>query len=113
MQSTARRPKTMVSADGKGIVSQAGALLTDTARVTRLQVGLPAGLARWWPGRAVHGLGKMVLDLAVAVALGGGCLADAWSRAADITAAIRLQALAPGQPGHRIPAAWKEKPGTC
>jgi hypothetical protein len=78
MQNTGRRPKIVISADGAGIVSQAGALLlTETARITGLGAGLSAGLARWRPSRAVHDPGKMVLDLAVAVALGGDCLADA------------------------------------
>jgi hypothetical protein len=77
MQNTARRPKIAVSADGTGIVSHAGALLlTETARVTGLQAGLTGGLARWRPARAVHDPGKVVADLAVALALGGDCLAD-------------------------------------
>jgi Transposase DDE domain group 1 len=58
-------------------VSHAGALLlTETARVTGLQAGLPAALGRWRAPRAVHDPGKIVTDLAVAVALGGDCLAD-------------------------------------
>jgi hypothetical protein len=78
MQNTARRPKVLVSDDGSGIVSHAGALLlTETARITGLQTGLSAGLGRWRPGRAFHDPGKIVTDLAVAVALGGDCLADA------------------------------------
>jgi hypothetical protein len=78
MQNTARRPKITVSDDGSGIVSQAGALLlTETARVTGLAQGLSAGLSRWRAARAVHDPGKVITDLAVAVALGGDCLADA------------------------------------
>jgi Transposase DDE domain group 1 len=78
MQNTGRRPKITVSDDGRGVVSQAGALLlTETARITGLVAGLSAGLARWRPARAVHDPGKTVLDLAIAVALGGDCLADA------------------------------------
>src|SRR5487761_418345 len=77
MQDTARRPKITVSADGPGIVSQAGALLlTQTLRVTGLDRGPPAGLARWQPDRAVHDSGKIIADLAVTLALGGDCLAD-------------------------------------
>jgi len=77
MQNTARRVRIAVSDDGQGIVSHAGALLlTETARVTGLESGLSAGLGRWRPGRAVHDPGKIVTDLAVAVALGGDCLAD-------------------------------------
>lgn len=78
MQNTARRPKIVVSDDGSGIVSHAGALLlTETARVTGLQAGLSDGLGRWRSSRAVHDPGRIVLDLAVAVAAGGDCLADA------------------------------------
>ena len=77
MKITARRPKITVSADGRGIVSQAGALLlTQTLRATGLDRGLSAALERWRPGRAVHDPGKIITDLAVAVALGGDCLAD-------------------------------------
>jgi Transposase DDE domain group 1 len=77
MQNTVRRPEILVSADGAGIVSHAGALLlTETARVTGLQAGLPAALGRWRAPRAMHDPGKIVLDLVVAVALRGNCLAD-------------------------------------
>ena len=77
MNNTARRPKITVSADGRGLVSQAGALLlAGAARVTGLGEGLSAGLARWRTPRAVHDPGKIIADLAVTLALGGGCLAD-------------------------------------
>jgi hypothetical protein len=67
----------MVSADGTGIISQAGGLLlTRTLRVTGLDRGLDAALERWRPARAAHSPGKIVTDLAVALALGGDCLAD-------------------------------------
>ena len=77
MQVTPQRPKITVSADGKGIVSGAGGLLVaETLRVTGLSSGLSQGLGRWRAARAVHDPGKIVADLAVAVALGGDCLAD-------------------------------------
>ena len=77
MHPTARSPKIMVSGDGTGIVSQAGSLLlTRACRVTGLDRGLDAALERWRPARAVHSPGKIVTDLAVALALGGDCLAD-------------------------------------
>ena len=58
-------------------MSQAGAvLLWETMRVTGLGRGLSEGLARWRAPRAVHDPGKVVADLAAAVALGGDCLAD-------------------------------------
>jgi hypothetical protein len=66
-----------VSADGQGLVSQAGGLLlAETVRVTGLGEGLARGLARWRAPRAVHDPGKILTDLAVALALGGDCLAD-------------------------------------
>lgn len=75
MKKSARTARTVVSADGKGLVSQAGAvLLWETMRVTGLARGLSAGLSRWRAPRAVHDPGKVVADLAVA--LGGDCLAD-------------------------------------
>jgi hypothetical protein len=77
MKITALRPKITVSADEPGIVSQAGALLlTQTLRATGLDRSVPAALDRWRPGRAAHDPGKIITDLAVAVALGGDCLAD-------------------------------------
>ena len=77
MQLTARSSKIMVSADGTGIVSQAGGLLlAQTLRATGLDRGLDAALERWRQPRAVHSPGKIITDLAVAVALGGDCLAD-------------------------------------
>jgi hypothetical protein len=77
MKAIASRPKIAVSADGLGIVSQAGTLLlTQTMRATGLDRGLTAALERWRSPRAVHDPGKIVTDLAVAVAAGGDCLAD-------------------------------------
>jgi hypothetical protein len=45
-------------------------------RVTGLARGLSQNLARWRAPRAVHDPGKIIADLAAAVALGGDCLAD-------------------------------------
>ena len=77
MNLTAARPKLQVSADGTGIISQSGAvLLAKTLHVTGLDRQLSAGLQRWRAPRAIHDPGKIITDLAVAVALGGDCLAD-------------------------------------
>ena len=77
MKVTAARPRVTVSADGPGIVSQAGTLLlTQTLRATGLDRGLTAALERWQAARAVHDPGKIAADLVVALALGGDCLAD-------------------------------------
>jgi hypothetical protein len=77
VNNTVRRPKITVSADGTGLVSQAGVLLlAEAARVTGLGQGLADGLARWRAPRAVHDPGKILADLVMTLALGGDCLAD-------------------------------------
>ena len=77
MKNSARAARVTVSADGRGLVSQAGAvLLWETMRVTGPGRGLSQALERWRASRAVHDPGKIVADLAAAVAMGGDCLAD-------------------------------------
>jgi Transposase DDE domain group 1 len=77
VKNTASRPKMTVSADGKGLVSQSGGLLlTQVLRVTGLDRALSQGLERYRAPRAVHDPGKIIADVAAAVALGGDCLAD-------------------------------------
>jgi Transposase DDE domain group 1 len=62
---------------GESLSSSSGAvLLLRTAALSGLGQGLSAALRSWRPGRGLHDPGKTVLDLAVAVALGGDCLAD-------------------------------------
>jgi hypothetical protein len=66
-----------VWADGNGLVSQAGGLLlAEALRVTGLGQGLSGVLARWRAPRAVHDPGKIIAGLAMALGLGGDCLAD-------------------------------------
>lgn len=71
------RPWLKVIAGGESLISSAGGvLLTDTARACGLDRALSVGLRPWRAKLAVHDPGKIVLDLAVAVALGGDCAAD-------------------------------------
>ena len=66
-----------VEGGSESLISSSGALmLLATAAASGLAVGLSRGLGSWRPARAVHDPGKTVLDLAVAIALGGDCLAD-------------------------------------
>jgi len=51
-------------------------MLLATARVSGLSKNLSDGLAPWRAARSVHDPGKTLLDLVVAIALGGDCLAD-------------------------------------
>ena len=60
------------------MVGQAGGLLlTKTAVVTGLTHDLSKALARWRKPFATHDPGKIVSDLAITLAMGGDCLADA------------------------------------
>ncbi|MEU0823153.1 transposase, partial [Streptomyces mirabilis] len=70
-------PRVRVEGGGRGVVSQAGAvLLVETVRKSGLDTAISAAMAPWRKPRAVHDPGKVLLDVALAVALGGGCLAD-------------------------------------
>jgi hypothetical protein len=70
-------PRLAADGSGPGVVSQAGAvLLLRTAEAVGVTRGLSDALAPWRKPLAVHDPGKVVLDLVVAVALGGDCLAD-------------------------------------
>lgn len=59
------------------MVSQAGAvLLVETARKSGLDTAISAAMAPWRKPRAGHDPGKVLLDIALATALGGDCPAD-------------------------------------
>ncbi|MFD0119436.1 IS1380 family transposase [Streptomyces sp. NPDC058320] len=70
-------PRVRVQDDGRQVVTQAGSvLLVETVRKTGLDQAISQALAPWRKPRAVHDPGKALLDVALAVALGGDCLAD-------------------------------------
>ncbi|MFD5514233.1 transposase, partial [Streptomyces sp. NPDC127051] len=70
-------PRVRVEGGGRGVVSQAGSvLLVETVRKTGLYQAISGALAPWRKSRAVHDPGKILLNVALAVALGGDCLAD-------------------------------------
>jgi hypothetical protein len=77
VRKSTRADGVVVPADGRGLVSQAGAvLLRETMRAAVLaraacQLGWPGGGRRRRPVTR----GKVIADLAAAVAPGGGCLA--------------------------------------
>jgi hypothetical protein len=75
----------LVLDDGReSLVTSSGALLiNETIRVASLRPALSRALRPWQPARARHDPGKVLLDVAIAVALGGDCLAD--------VAAVRAQ----------------------
>lgn len=70
-------PRPVVDTAASTVVSQAGAvLLTQTARGVGLDHALSTALTPWRSSNAVHDPGKVLLDLAVTLAVGGDCLAD-------------------------------------
>ncbi|MCW2901700.1 MAG: transposase [Streptosporangiaceae bacterium] len=70
-------PRLAVDGSGRKVVSGAGGvLLTRTARAVGLDAALSVALARWRRPFARHDPGKVVLDLAISLAMGGDCLAD-------------------------------------
>lgn len=76
-KSTSWYPSLSVDATDRGIVSQAGAItLVRTAQKVGLLDALSAGLRPWRKPLASHNPGKILADLAIAVAVGGDCLAD-------------------------------------
>ena len=70
-------PRLAVDGQGRKVVSGAGGvLLTRTAATVGLGQALTAALAPWRRPAARHDPGKVLLDLAISLAMGGDCLAD-------------------------------------
>jgi hypothetical protein len=70
-------PSLKIDGDGSQVVSQAGAVaLLRTAARVGLDRALSQVLAPWRKPLAIHDPGKVLLDLAVTVAIGGDCAAD-------------------------------------
>ncbi len=70
-------PRVQTDTAATRIVSQAGAVgLVETVRAAGLDRSLSQALGRWRKPLARHDPGKIVTDLALALAVGGDCLAD-------------------------------------
>jgi Transposase DDE domain group 1 len=70
-------PRVQVDTSGTGVVSQSGGVaLVETVRASGLDRALSTALLPWRKPMAIHDPGKVICDLAVALALGGDCLAD-------------------------------------
>jgi hypothetical protein len=77
VQATTTRPKITVTADGEGVVSHAGSrLLADVADKTTLTAQLAEDLAGLRKPRARHDPGRVLVDMAVAVADGATTISD-------------------------------------
>src|SRR6476661_9716190 len=76
-KSTGSYPSLIVDTTAKRVVSHAGSvLLAATAGRVGLDRELSIALRQWMRPLAVHNPGKVLLDLAISVAIGGDCLAD-------------------------------------
>jgi Transposase DDE domain group 1 len=76
-ESTGLYPRVRTDAAGTGVVSHAGSVvLLEAIRASGLDRALSAALQPWRRPTAVHDPAKIVLDLAVSLAVGGDCLAD-------------------------------------
>src|SRR6185436_5437835 len=70
-------PRVQVDTRACAAVGQAGGvLLVETIRTSGIDAEMSAALRRWRKPLAVHDPGKIVLDLAMSMAVGGDCLAD-------------------------------------
>lgn len=77
MNGTGCERRLRMVAGSESLISSSGAsLLVRAAWLTGLKARLREQLGPWRADRSVHDPGKTVLDLAIAVALGGDCLAD-------------------------------------
>lgn len=77
MKSTGSYPRVHVDTAKVAAVGQAGGiLLTETIRAAGLDQGMSEALNRWRKPSAVHDPGKILLDLAMSLALGGEALSD-------------------------------------
>ena len=76
-KTTGPYPVLRVDGGGSSVVPHAGAtLLLRTAQTVGLPAALSEALAPWRKPLATHDPAKIVLDLAVSLAIGGDCLAD-------------------------------------
>jgi hypothetical protein len=77
VKSTGLYPRVRVDSAKVAAVGQAGGvLLTETIRAAGLDRGLSEALLRWRKPLAIHDPGKIVLDLALSLVLGGEALSD-------------------------------------
>lgn len=69
-------PRVQADTTGVRIVSQAGGVArVETARAPGRDRALSTVVTRWHEPMTVHDPGKVITDLAITLAVGGGCLA--------------------------------------
>lgn len=102
--STSPYPALSADTTGTSIVSQAGAvLLLRTAEKTGLTTALSQQLTPWRKPMPLHDPAKIILDLAISLAIGGDCLAGiALTRCCD-RPVLALGGQRPDPPSNRLP----------
>ena len=84
MKTTGLYPRVQVDvAEVPAVGNAGGVLLTETVRAAGLDQQLTRALAPWRRPLASHDPGKILLDLALTLAVGGDCLADVSSLGAE------------------------------
>ena len=77
MKRNRTRPRLVVTADGRGVASHAGArLLSDLADAVGLTEGMSAAMAPTKKRRRGHDRGQVLVDVAVMIADGGDAISD-------------------------------------
>lgn len=77
MKRNRTRPRLVVTADGRGVASHAGArLLSDVADAVGLTEGMSAAMAPTKKRRRGHDRGRVLVDVAVMIADGGDAISD-------------------------------------
>ena len=77
MKNTAGRPSLVVATGGRGVVAHAGAqLLAELADALGLSAGLSAAMAPTKKRRHGHDRGRVLTDLAIAIADGASAISD-------------------------------------
>ncbi len=77
MKSDGLYPRVRTDTAGTAMVSQGGAVeLVETVRIVGLDRALAEALVPWRKPNAAHNPGKIIIDLALSLAVGGDCLAD-------------------------------------
>ena len=105
-KSTGSYPSLTVDTTAKRVVFHAGAvLLATTVRKIGLDRELSAALRPWRRSLAVHDPGKVLLDLAISVAIGGDCLAGIAQVRSEAALFSRVASI-PRCPGWSTPWHW-------
>lgn len=108
---TGSYPKLAIDTTGKRVVSHGGAaVLLQLIGKAGLDRALSVALEPWRKPLAKHGPAKVVLDLAVSLAIGGDCLADIAQLRAEPGCSVRSRRT---RPSHESSTRSQRMPQRC